>query len=397
MTSIFDQKIDRRNTHSLKWDEMESRYGISPDDGLPMWVADMDFRPPQAVNDMVARAAEHGINGYYGNDTPYKEAVISWMKRRHQFDVSPDWITTVPGVVAGYSMAIQAFSEEGDGVLVFSPVYHAFGRAVRDNNRRLVESQLIERDGAYYMDFDNLADQIDERTKILLLCSPHNPGGRVWTAEELTRICEFCLEHNILIISDEIHHDLILDGSKHVVTSTLSEAIAERTITFTSASKTFNLAGFATAACIISNKELRDKIRKVFTACGVHATPLGSQATTEAYNHGDEWLTEACDYIAANQELLIEGLEAAIPGAKVMRMASTYLQWVDFKEVDLPFDEIVTRIQKQAKVAVNIGSTFGKGGETFLRFNLACPKSTVEEAIKRLEDVFADLRIQANA
>ncbi|SDQ82635.1 MalY/PatB family protein [Pseudovibrio sp. Tun.PSC04-5.I4] len=397
MTSIFDQKIDRRNTHSLKWDEMESRYGISCDDGLPMWVADMDFRPPQAVNDMVARAAELGINGYYGNDAPYKDAIISWMDRRHQFAVNPDWISTTPGVVAGYSMAIQAFSEEGDGVLVFSPVYHAFGRAVRDNNRRLVESQLIERDGAYYMDFDSLADQVDERTKILLLCSPHNPGGRVWTSEELTQICEFCLERNILIISDEIHHDLILDGSKHVVTATLSEAIAERTITFTSASKTFNLAGFATAACIISNKELRDQYRAVATACGVHSTPLGSQATTEAYNHGDEWLTELCGYIAANQELLIEGLEAAIPGAKVMRMASTYLQWVDFAGVDLPFDEIVSRIQKQAKIAVNIGRTFGKGGETFLRFNLACPKSTVQDAVTRLEDVFADLRVQTTA
>ncbi len=397
MTSIFDEKIDRRNTHSLKWDEMESRYGISPDDGLPMWVADMDFRPPQAVNDMLARAAEHGIHGYYGNDKPYKDAVISWMKRRHQFDVSPEWLRTVPGVVAGYSLAIQAFSEEGDGVLVFSPVYHAFGRAVRNNNRRLVESQLIERDGAYYMDFDNLEDQIDERTKILLLCSPHNPGGRVWTAEELTRICDFCLKHNILIISDEIHHDLILDGSKHVVTATLSEAIAERTVTFTSASKTFNLAGFATAACIISNKELRDQYSKVCTACSVDPTPLGSQATMEAYNHGEEWLAELREYIAGNQELLIEGLEAAIPGAKVMRMASTYLQWVDFKDVDLPLDEIVRRIQKQAKIAVNIGKTFGKGGETFLRFNLACPRSTVEEAIKRLEDVFADLRAQTSA
>ncbi|KZL18867.1 Cystathionine beta-lyase PatB [Pseudovibrio axinellae] len=395
MTSMFDQKIDRRNTHSMKWDEMESRYGISSDDGLPMWVADMDFRPPQAVNDMLARAAEHGINGYYGNDAPFKDAVISWMKRHHQFEVKPDWISTVPGVVAGYSMAIQAFSQEGDGVLVFSPVYHAFGRAIRDNKRRLVESQLVERDGAYYMDFDNLAKQVDERTKILLLCSPHNPGGRVWTTDELTQICEFCLERDILIISDEIHHDLILDGSKHVVTATLSEAIAERTVTFTSASKTFNLAGFATAACIISNTELRRQYGAVTAANGVHSTPLGSNSTTEAYNHGDAWLEEVCSYIAANQELLIEGLEAAIPGAKVMRMASTYLQWVDFKNVDLPFDEIVSRIQKQAKIAVNVGSTFGKGGETFLRFNLACPKSTVEEAIKRLESVFADLRVQS--
>ncbi len=397
MTSIFDEKIDRRNTHSLKWDEMENRYGINADEGLSMWVADMDFRPPQAVNDMLVRAAEHGINGYYGNDAPYKDSIISWMKRHHQFDVNPEWISTVPGVVAGYSMAIQAFSEEGDGVLVFSPVYHAFGRAVRDNKRRLIESQLIERDGAYYMDFDNLADQIDERTKIMLLCSPHNPGGRVWTAEELTRVCEFCLEHDILIVSDEIHHDLILDASRHVVTAKLSEAIAERTVTFTSASKTFNLAGFATAACIISNKDLRDAYRAVAVACGVHSTPLGSQATTEAYNNGDEWLTELRTYLAVNQELLIEGLEAAIPGAKVMRMASTYLQWVDFKDVDLPFNEIVSRIQKQAKIAVNIGSTFGKGGETFLRFNLACPKSTVEEAIKRLEEVFSDLRVQATA
>ena len=394
MASIFDEIIDRRNTHSMKWDEMESRYGVSKNTGLPMWVADMDFRSPQAVQDLLAKAAEHGINGYYGDNDAYNAAIVSWMKRRHQFCVEPEWITTVPGVVSGYSLAIQAFSEEGDGILVFSPAYHAFARAIQANKRRIVESELLLRDGKYYMNLDQLKDQIDSRTKILLLCSPHNPGGRVWTRQELQDLCHFCLQHDLLIISDEIHHDLILDSSHHIVTATLSEAIADRTITFTSASKTFNLAGFATAASIISNPNLRQQYQNRLAACGFHATPLGAGATRAAYEHGEGWLEELCAYLAENQTLFIKGLEAAIPGTHVMRMASTYLSWVDFAKVNLPFEEINTRIQKQAQIAANLGATFGKGGETFLRFNLACPRSNIKEAISRIEDAFADLRMQ---
>lgn len=394
MTIDFDQIIDRRNTNSLKWDSMEARYGVSPDTGIPMWVADMDFRPPEAVNDMLLANAKHGINGYFGDDTDYKASIVSWMERRHDFKVEPSWITTVPGVVPGYSLAIQAFSEPGDGVLVFSPVYHAFGRAIAANNRRLIESELVQRDGVYQIDFDGLADLVDERTKVMLLCSPHNPGGRVWTADELRRLCTFCVERGILIVSDEVHHDLVFDGHRHVATATLSEEIAANTITFAAASKTFNLAGFMTAAAIISNADIRRRYVAQVSACGLGPNRLGILATTAAYNHGEVWLEALLPYLKHNEALLAEGLEAALPGARVMRMPSTYLSWVDMSEVDLPFKTLVERMEKNAGIATNHGAAFGKGGELFLRFNLACPKSVVENAIARLEQEFADLRSQ---
>ncbi|MTI18751.1 pyridoxal phosphate-dependent aminotransferase [Rhodobacteraceae bacterium RKSG542] len=395
MAIDFDSIVDRKNTHSMKWDEMESRYGISAEDGIPMWVADMDFRPPQAVNDMLKAQAEHGINGYYGDDDAFKQSIVSWMDRRHGFTVEKDWISTVPGVVAGYSLAIQAFSEPGDGVLVFSPVYHAFGRAVHANNRKLIESQLLIEGGQYKIDFETLPSLVDKKTKILLLCTPHNPGGRVWTREELEQICAFCLERGILIISDEIHEDLVFSGYKHIPTATLSPEIAARTITFSAASKTFNLAGFMTAAAIISDEDIRKRYAAQANACGIGPNRLGSLATTAAYNNGDEWVDAVVEYIEGNEKLLAEGLEAAIPGAKVMRLHSTYLSWVDVSGVDLPFNEVLRRIERDAKVAVNHGATFGKGGETFVRFNLACPRAMVTEAIARIEAAFADLRSQS--
>ncbi|MDD7911177.1 pyridoxal phosphate-dependent aminotransferase [Pseudovibrio exalbescens] len=395
MTFDFDRIIDRRNTNSLKWDLMEARYGVSKDTGIPMWVADMDFLPPDAVNEMLQANAAHGINGYYGDESSYQNAIVSWLDRRHGYTVDPAWITTVPGVVPGYSLAIQAFSEPGDGVLVFSPVYHAFGRAIEANGRKVVESELVQRDGQYHMDFEGLADLVDERTKILLLCSPHNPGGRVWTEEELRELCDFCLKRNILIISDEVHHDLVFDGHRHVVTATLSEEIAANTITFAAASKTFNLAGFMTAAAIISNPEIRRKYVRQVHACGLGPNRLGILATVAAYDHGELWLEALLPYLKHNEERFAEGLEAAIPGAKVMRMPSTYLSWVDMSGVDLEFKEIVNRIEQEAQIATNLGAAFGKGGEQFMRFNLACPTSVVKDALGRIEHVFEDLRTQA--
>ncbi|WP_068081252.1 MalY/PatB family protein [Polycladidibacter stylochi] len=391
MTIDFDRVIDRRNSHSLKWDELESRYSLSCDEALPMWVADMDFRPPEAVNDMLKSAAEHGINGYYGDNNQYVEAICNWMLRRHDFVVDPSWIQWVPGIVAGYSFAIQAFSKPGDGVLVFSPVYHAFGRAVKANERRLIESELVVRDGQYQIDFDSLVSLVDENTRIMLLCSPHNPGGRVWSEQELRKICEFCLERDILIVADEIHHDLVFDGNKHYVTAKLSPEIADKTISFAAASKTFNLAGFMTGAAIISNPDLRKAYKKQLDAAGVGPTRLGPLATAAAYDHGEVWLDKLLPYLKANQELLCEGIERVIPGAKVMRLQSTYLSWVDFSGVDLPMKEIIERVERKAKIACNYGSAFGKGGENYLRFNIACPTSLIHEAIKRLEVEFQDL------
>ncbi|WP_068318256.1 MalY/PatB family protein [Polycladidibacter hongkongensis] len=395
MTIDFDREVSRINTHSLKWDELGSRYQLDPAEALPMWVADMDFRPPEAVAELLQDAAEHGINGYYGDNETYLTAVQSWMARRHDFPIEKDWIVWVPGIVAGYSMAIQAFSQPGDGVLVFSPVYHAFARAVHANGRKLVESELINDNGSYRMDFERLPELVDQRTKILLLCSPHNPGGRVWREDELRQLCEFCIERGILIISDEIHQDLVFEGHKHIVTQTLSPEIAKNTITFVAASKTFNLAGFMSGSAIISDDGLRRRYNAQLHACGIGATRLGPLSTAAAYDHGEVWLEKLLPYLKENERLLTEGVEAAIAGAKVMQMEATYLSWVDMSGVDLEISEITRRVERVAKIATNHGGAFGKGGEQYLRFNIACPRSTVIEAVHRLEQAFADLRKQS--
>ncbi|WP_310621005.1 MalY/PatB family protein [Flexibacterium corallicola] len=389
MSIDFDKVIDRRNSNSLKWDEMEPRFGISKEDGIPMWVADMDFRPPQAVNDMLFKQADHGINGYFGNNKDFQDSIISWLKRRHNYTIDREWISSVPGVVAAYSLAIQAFSEEGDGVLVFSPVYHAFARAIKANGRKLIESELILENGRYSMDIDGLDELVDEKTKILLLCSPHNPGGTVWTQEELKEISEYCCKRGILIISDEVHHDLVFEGHKHFVTAGISEEIADNTITLAAVSKTFNLAGFATAYSIISNGKLRDRFNKHLHACSVDPNRLGMLATVAAYNHGEQWLDELLQYLSRNQETFINGIETAIPGVNVMRLESTYLSWVDCTEASIPISQISKKIEREAKICINHGKAFGKGGENFLRFNLACPHSVVEKAVDRLSTVFA--------
>lgn len=386
----FDRIIDRRRTHCSKWDKMESLYGVSPEDGISMWVADMDFLPPPAVNEALSQAIAHGIHGYWADPQDFFAANRNWMKRRHGWQIDDGWITLMPGIVSAVNIAIQAYCSPGDSIVLQTPVYHPFAHAIRNNGCRVISNKLQKVQGKYRMDMEDLAAQVDAKTRMLILCSPHNPGGRVWQEEELRQLAEFCLDRKILIVSDEIHHDLVFKPHKHTVLATLSPEIAERTITCTAASKTFNLAGGMTGSVIISNPELRRIYRRQQERCGLGSpNRFGPLMTTAAYDEGEPWLEELLIYLAANRDLLSTGVSEAVEGAEVMPLEGTYLSWIDFSGTRLSREAVAEKVLKDARIAVNQGPTFGPGGDSYLRFNIACPKSLIEQAVSRLKQAFS--------
>ncbi|MEL6584123.1 MAG: MalY/PatB family protein [Pseudomonadota bacterium] len=391
MSLDFDEVINRVGTHSVKWDACQSLYGVDPNEGIAMWVADMDFRPPQAVNDALSEAVAHGVHGYFGNDAPYKSAIVNWMQSRHGWEVDPAWISTTHGLVSAVGLCLQAFTAPGDGVILFTPVYHAFAKMINANDRVIVESETINRDGRYEMDLDGLAASLSGNEKMVILCSPHNPGGRVWTAEELSAVADFCIAHDLMLISDEIHHDLTMPGQTHHVMHKLRPDLEDRLLMLTAASKTFNLAGGMTGNVIIPNAELRARFQKVHLAAGASPNRFGILMTTAAYTHGAEWLDELRAYLDGNRQIFDAGVNA-IPGLKSMALEATYLAWVDFSGTGMGRAEFTERVEKGAKIAANYGPTFGTGGETFLRFNIATPRPVIEEAVRRLQEAFADLQ-----
>lgn len=392
MSFDFDHVIDRRNTHCSKWDKMEQLYGVSSQDGLSMWVADMEFAAPAAVNEALASAITHGVHGYWAEPSEFFAANRNWMARRHGWMIEDGWITIMPGIVAAVNIAIQAFCSPGDGIVLQTPVYHPFSHGIRNNGCHVISNKLKLEQGKYRMDMASLADQVDDKTRMLILCSPHNPGGRVWEPDELRELAEFCLSRDILIISDEIHHDLVYKPYKHTVLATLGDEIADQTITCVAASKTFNLAGGMTGSVIISNPTLRRRYRRQQERCGLGSpNRFGPLMTTVAYNQGEAWLEALLEYLAANRDALAAGVERAVPGASVMPMEGTYLSWIDFSGTGLSREDVAERVLKKAKIAVNQGPAFGVGGDRYLRFNIACPRSMIDEAINRLGDAFADL------
>lgn len=387
----FDEIIDRRGTHCSKWDMMQPLFGVSPDDGLAMWVADMDFRPPASVTEALRAEVEHGVHGYFGGDRDWKAAVAGWMGRRHGWEVDPAWIATTHGLVAGFALCLQAFSAPGDGVVLFTPVYHAFSRIIRATGRELVESPLVERDGRYEMDLNALGAGLTGREKVVVLCSPHNPGGRVWSREELVAVADFCVEHDLLLISDEIHHDLVMPGGRHVPMPLAAPGIVDRLVMLTAPTKTFNIAGALTGNVIIPDDGLRARFAAVHLASGGSANRFGVLAATAAYAGGDDWVDALCGYLAGNAAAFDAGLDA-IPGVRSMRLEGTYLAWVDFAGTGMPAEEVARRVETEARIAASHGGTFGTGGETFMRFNIATPRARVEEAVRRLQGAFGDLQ-----
>lgn len=387
----FDEEIDRVGTHCSKWDMMEPIYGVPTDGGLAMWVADMDFRAPQCVQDAIKQQLDHGIYGYFGDDSAYRSAITWWMENRHDWRIDPSWIFTTHGLVNGTAICIDAFTQAGDGIVLFTPVYHAFARVIAAAGREVVECELANNAGRYEFDFDAYDAQMTGKEKMLILCSPHNPGGRVWTRSELETVVDFAERHNLILVSDEIHQDLTMPGIKHNPTA-LIERASNRLVTMTATTKTFNIAGSHAGNVIIEDQKLRATFAARMAALGISSNSFGLFMATAAYSpEGAAWVDELRAYLNGNRKIFDEGVRA-IPGVKSMEMESTYLAWVDFTDTGLSLDDVIERVGTGARIAANYGPTFGKGGESYLRFNFATPRSRVIDAVARLQEAFKDLQ-----
>ena len=387
----FDDIIERRGTHCLKWDSMEKLYGVPQDTGLAMWVADMDFRPPQVVLDAVQAQVDHGVMGYFGDDSAYRAAVQWWMQTRHGWSVDPEHIFTTHGLVNGTAMCVDTFTSPGDGVVLFTPVYHAFAKVIKANGRRVVECEMTQANGRYEMDFDAYDAQMDGSERMVILCSPHNPGGRVWSRAELQGVAAFAKRHELILVSDEIHHDLVMPGHTHIPMTAI-EGIEDRLIMMTATTKTFNIAGSHSGNVIIADPDLRAKFAGRMMALGLSPNSFGLFMATAAYSpQGAAWVDELVQYLDGNRQLFDNAVNA-IPGLKSMSLDATYLSWVDFEGTGMTRDEFTQRVEKDARIAINHGPTFGKGGESWLRFNIATPRARVQEAVERLAAAFADLQ-----
>ena len=389
----FDRVIERRGTHAQKWDGMARYFGITAPDAIPMWVADMDFPAPPGVTEALAEMTRRGVYGYYADTGTWAAALTDWMVRRHGVTIDPAWVSPTPGVVSALGLILQAVSAPGDEVVAFAPVYHAFRRVILANDRRILDARLVEANGRYAMDLDALRGQLTPRTKVVFFCSPHNPGGTVWSPAEIRALAAFCAEHDLILVSDEIHYDLVFAGHRHTPTMVAAPEIADRLITTVAATKTFNLAGAHVGACITSNAELKRGIDARVMASGLGSyNSFGMVATEAAWRTGDAWLDALLPYLARSRDLFDARIEAAAPGARSMRLDATYLAWVDFSGTGLPAAEVAARVKDRARIAVSPGQQFGPGGETWLRFNFATPRPILEEALGRLDEAFRDLR-----
>lgn len=393
----FDQIIDRRHTNSSKHDNNAVMFGR--EDVLDLWVADMDFPVPTPVAEAIKKRAEHPIYGYTFPPASLYEAIVERVDRLYGWKIKKEWIVFNAGVVNGLYSAVEAFSHRGDELIVQPPVYYPFFGAIKNTGRQVIHNPLKEVNGHYEMDFEGLEKLFEVRTsfpvrmpriKALVLCSPHNPVGRVWTKEELQRLAEICVKHNCLIFSDEIHCDLLAPGVEHTVTATLSPEIEQHTITFMSASKTFNIAGLATSFVIIPNDELRQ--RYVAARAGHNSgNVFGFVATEAALTQCDDYLEQLRAYLHENYRFFSEFIAERLPMLRVANLEGTYLAWVDMRQLGMSPLELQTFMREKARLALDDGYAFGPGGEGFQRFNLACPRSIVEEALLRLEKAINEL------
>jgi len=384
----FDEIIPRRGTNSIKYDALEKFFG-SPD-LLPLWVADMDFKTPDFIVNAIKERASHEIYGYTFKPDSYYEAVIDWMKRRHNWDIRKEWISSSPGVVAGLTIAVETFSEAGEEVIVQPPVYFPFFDCVSGTGRKMLENPLVLKNGRYTFDLEDLKSKITEKTKLLLLCNPQNPGGMAWTREELTALTDICLEHNIMIISDEIHSDLIFKGHKHIPIASISKEVAQNCMVCMAPSKTFNVAGLATSLVIIPNKrKFAAYERKLGVGHLGMGNIFGSVALEAAYANGDEWLNQMLTYLWENYLLIEKFIADQLPRVKVMKPEATYLVWLDFRDYGMKNEELSKFTTAQAEVALNDGGRFGIGGDGWLRLNIGCPRSVLEKGLEKLARAFS--------
>lgn len=381
----FDTVVERRNTYSLKYDFAKRRN--KPEDVLPLWVADMDFKVSSYIQEALLKQTEHGIFGYSEVQEEYFEVVRNWMHRHYNWQVESKWLIKTPGVVYALAMAVKAFTEEGDGVLIQQPVYYPFSEVIIDNGRRVISNNLIQDEqGKYQIDFEDFEEKIvTEKIKLFFLCNPQNPVGRVWTREELTRLGDICYKHHVIVVSDEIHADFVFKG-KHEVFANLREEYKEISIVATSPSKTFNIAGLQVSNIFIPNPEIKRKIRKQIDATGYsQLNVMGLIATKAAYEHGEEWYQAMLKYVRENIAYTKQFIEEKIPGVKLVENEGTYLLWLDFRELKLSDSELEELIVHKAKLWLDSGRIFGEVGSGFQRINVACPRKTLTEALARIE------------
>ncbi|MDP4187419.1 MAG: PatB family C-S lyase [Bacteroidota bacterium] len=379
----FDETIDRNHTNCEKYDERRKFFGT--EEVLPMWVADMDFRTPDFIVNAIKKRADHEIYGYSFQPESFYEAIIYWLNQRHQWKVKRNWLTVSPGIVTALNMAVLAYSRPGDKVIIQPPVYFPFMWSVRNNGRQLVFNQLKKEGNQYKMDFEDLEKKIDKRTKLFFLCNPHNPGGRVWTKSELKRLSEICVKHGIVMVSDEIHSDIIYSGHKHIPLAMVSEDAAQNTVTFVAPSKTFNIAGLTTSEVIIPNQKLFDKFRIIQENIHLGESNIfGITALEAAYQHGEEWLEQLLHYLEGNLDFIDDFLKKRLPQIKLIRPESTFLAWLNCEDLGLNDNELKKFMIEKAKVALNPGPDFGPGGEGFMRLNFGCPRKTLNQGLEQI-------------
>jgi cysteine-S-conjugate beta-lyase len=393
MSFDFDRVINRRNTHSTKWDKIAALSGINAPDALPLWVADMDFQAPPGVTAALREEIDRATHGYYADTGSWAAAMCDWMQKRHALTIDPAWVSQTPGIVSGLGLILQAFSAPGDDIVVFPPAYHAFRKIIEANNRRIQDVPLVLQQGRYHMDFNRLTSTITAKTKIVFFCSPHNPGGTCWTTEEIRTLAEICKSRGIILVSDEIHCDLVFQGAKHIPTLTAAPDCADHVISCFAATKTFNLAGAHVGACVTSNPALKKKLDAAIMASGLASyNSFGMIATEAGWRTGEAWLDTLLPYLKANRDHLHARIERAVPGARAMPLDSTYLSWIDFSATGLSAENVAERVAKRARLFVSPGQQFGPGGATWLRVNFATPRPILDDALARLDDAFADLR-----
>ncbi|WP_404347419.1 pyridoxal phosphate-dependent aminotransferase [Sutcliffiella horikoshii] len=380
----FNESINRKNTSSVKWDETGRVFGST--DVLPMWVADMDFQAPQEVTKAIMDKAQHGIYGYTAISTSVDDAVTSWFQKQHGWELKQEWLTYISGVVPALSATIQTFSNPGDKVIVFSPVYYPFYDMVTYNDRKLITSPMEYRNGRYYMDLQDFEAKLDGDVKLLLLCNPHNPGGTVWTREELEQLGKICVKHNVIIVSDDIHADLVFENHTYNAIASISDDIARQTVTCIAPTKTFNIAGLQAAAMVTSNDSFREKLELFMKKQGHFLlNMLGVSAMEAAYRHGKPWLDEVLDHIEDNMDYAVEYIQKEIPGVDASKPEGTYLLWIDCRKLGLGEEELKRLLLHKGKLALESGGKFGKEGNGFVRMNVACTKTTLQEGLLRLK------------
>ncbi|MCA1033959.1 pyridoxal phosphate-dependent aminotransferase [Bacillus infantis] len=384
----FHKAINRYETASVKWELTKDVFGSS--DVLPMWVADMDFEPPKEVQNAISKRASHEVFGYTFVPPSASEAVQLWQKSQSGWEIGRSWVLYSPGVVPSISIAIQAVTSPGDKIMLQSPVYTPFFEMIEKNGRMAVNSPLELVEQRYEIDFQRFEEELKKGIKLFLLCNPHNPGGRVWTKDELLKIGELCAKYGCLILSDEIHSDLVFSPHIHIPIASLSAEFRDISITCIAPSKTFNIAGLQSSAVIIPNEQLREKFKAVQAQQGFFTLNIfGITALEAAYRHGRDWLDQLISYLQENYEIARSFIERELPSVKVMDLEATYLMWLDCRNLSLPDKELNALLIEKGRIALEPGTKYGPGGEGFVRMNIACPRETLEEGLKRLKLAFS--------